>query len=193
MKKYFLLMLVAVTMLLSSNSYALDTFWQNGVALDNAGQIIDNSTVTVRVTIYDDAGSQLYQQTFASVSTSQFAVFQVEVDGSADASGFAAIDADAGTMIKVETDAGSGWVLSSMQMMSFSQFNTTVVPGQIGLTEHHIIIGDVDDNGEDVAVGGVLTASNDGSGTAVFEINHDQSLQVASHTLGINHSYENHW
>ncbi len=173
MKKLFLLMLVAVTMLLSSNSYALTTFWQNGVALDNVGQIVDNANVSVRVTIYAANGNQLYQQVFTGVTTSQFAVFQVEVDGSADVPGFAAIDADAGTMIKVETQVpGSNWVLSFIQPMSDAQYNTTVAPGLIELTEHHIIMGDASNNGEDLPVGGEMTATNAGT-FASFIINNN--------------------
>ena len=172
MKKYLLMMLVTAFILLSGNVYALTSFWQTGVALDASGQILDNTTVAVRVTIYDASGAQVYQQTFAGVTTSQFAVFQVEVDGTGTGN-FGLIDADAGTRIAVETDAGSGWVLSSTQSLMQAQYTTIVVPGNIEVTEHHIIMGDVDDNGEDVAVGGDLTGTNNGSGTAIFTIVND--------------------
>jgi hypothetical protein len=175
MKKYLLMMLVSAFLLLSGTAYSLTNFWQTGVSYDNTGQIVDNTNIDVRVTISNSGNPNLYQQTFTGVATGQFAVFQVEVDGSADATAFAAINADASTRIKVETstDGGTTWVMSAMSSLTQVQYNTIVIPGNIEVTEHHMIMGDVNDNGEDVAVGGDLTAQNNGTGTAVFTIADD--------------------
>ncbi len=172
MRKCILMILVPVIVLLSGTAYSLTNFWQTGVSYDNIGQIVDNANIDVRITISNSGNQNLYQQTFTGIATGQFAVFQVEVDGSADAVAFAAIDADASTRIKVETstDGGTTWVMSAMSSLTQVQYNTIIIPGNIEVTEHHIIMGDVDDNGENVAVGGDLTAQNNGIGTAVFTI-----------------------
>jgi len=167
MFKSYLIFIVSTFVLATVSTTALEPFWFNTVALDATGEIRDNSTnLLVRITI-KGSGPDLVE-THHDVTTSQFGVFSVLVGSIEDIS---SINADADTRIQAEVydRAGGGWVVSSVQSLAFAMENSVVQPGNIDLARHKIIIGDVNDLGEAMLVGGDMTATNDGS-TANFQI-----------------------
>ncbi len=179
--------LTTIILLLSYQANALTPFWESGIALDNTGQILDKANIDIRITLIDETGTTLYTQTFTEVSTDQFAVFRINIDGTANQTAFAAIDAEAATRIKVETSIAQGsWNLSYVRTLYTLHQNTVIAPGAIPLVQHRIIMGDATNVGEEVAVGGEMTATNNGSGTALFIINNDAitNAKMADNSVG---------
>jgi len=180
MKKFFVFLLIAVFAVLTNPAQALTPFWYNGVALDAAGQIRDLATVDVRITIYNGT-TPIYTQTISGVLTNQFAGFSVYVNGA-----IGAINADADMMIKAEVqDVSGNWILSSIQTLAYALENSTILPGNINLTQNYIIIGDASNNGQGLPVGGELTGTNTGAAASlIINNNAITNAKMADNAIG---------
>jgi hypothetical protein len=95
---------------------ALDPFYYSTIAIDEAGQVVDNAGIDVRITIENDL-TALYTETFTNVQTSQFAVFTIFI-GSTNPPEFTQINAQANTRLKIEANNGSRWVLCERVLIS---------------------------------------------------------------------------
>ena len=95
---------------------ALQPFFYSSVAFDNTGQLLDNTTLEVKITIMTH-NATLYTETFTGVETSQLAVFTVYI-GSGSPPSFTGIDAQADTRLQIEVNNGSGWVFCERVLLS---------------------------------------------------------------------------
>lgn len=126
-------------------------FAQNGinyqaVARDGSGNLLQNVTIDVQLTVLDASSSQVFQETHSGVTTNDYGLFTLVV-GSQNSSGFNSIDWSAGDhQLKVEVDQGSGFVdmgtqdlqsvpyslYSDMEMGELSNVNTVGIgDGQV--------------------------------------------------------------
>ena len=114
-----LIILSFIFLLVSKSSFALNNYYFKTIAIDNAGQLLPDTTLTVRITIISATGNALYQETHSSVRTNQFGTFIVKIGTGTKISGdCVGITSTAGKRIKVETNAGSGYVLSVTTLLT---------------------------------------------------------------------------
>lgn len=186
MRKNLVLLSAALVLMMSSSAFSLTNFWYNGFAVNSVGQILPSTTVNVKVTITNSLGTQ-YQETHAGITTDQFGCFMVEVGaGTVITPGLGGITVNATTRILAETQVGAGaFIISSNASLAMVLMNTTVIPGNIDLPQHYVIIGDALGDGEEQPVGGDLTASNTGA-AADFQIvaNAITPTELASTAVG---------
>ena len=185
-KKTFLtLTVIIILLLLSIPAKALTAFWQEGIAYDNTGQILDNTLVDVRVKIIDGSGTTLYTQLFNNVATSQFAIFRVRVDGSSDPIAFNNINIDAVTRVTIETRTGGGvWVLSTVMTLVQSQYYSGMkygwdLTGNSGTTAGTNFLGTTD--GTDLNI----DVRNSGTIEQSLRLNTNQAIYRESNIGGI--------
>lgn len=171
MKKYFITVILFVV-LLTQGLYSIDGFWFKEVALNSEGQILPDTTLSIMITIFTDTDNVLFQEQHNGIRADQFGIFTIKIgNGNIISGDLGQIITRANTRIKTETMTGnSAWIISSVKLLSEVQFFSSIMPGFINLAQNHIIIGDASGNGEDVAVGGDLMATNNGSGLADFQI-----------------------
>jgi hypothetical protein len=121
MNKTVFLCVFLVALTAKTELFALEHFLFASVALNNTGQILPDTTVQVKITIFDN--NILYTELFDSVRTNQFGMAYVEVGTGRQTSGdFADIKTHANTRIKFETSLDNITVLSTVQLIS--QLNT---------------------------------------------------------------------
>lgn len=76
MKKFNILIFSVVFILATSLTQALPDLFYTNFARTTGGGLVLNSTVDVRITIFDGA-TEVYKETFAGVATDEFGLFTV--------------------------------------------------------------------------------------------------------------------
>lgn len=116
-KSLFLFSFVLLFLFFTSNSHSLENFHYKAIAFDGVGQLLPSQTVNVRITIQNT--THTYIETHSGVSTDQFACFELTVGSGTVVSGVLAdITVTSDTRIMAESDAGFGYVLSTVMGMA---------------------------------------------------------------------------
>jgi trimeric autotransporter adhesin len=109
--------LLFLSVVFSSTAQAPESFKYQAVARDLSGQTVNNSTISLRLSILNNAtsGSIVFQET-QSVTTNDFGLFSISIgEGSLVAGSFSGIDwANGAKFLKVETDFTGGSAYTEM-------------------------------------------------------------------------------
>jgi hypothetical protein len=165
--KYFKTLILATVLLISTSSlFALPNYFYGNIAIKTDGTLVTNTSITVRITIYDGTTS-LYSETFNPVAVDAFGAFTVNVGTGTLVSGsWPAGPATANMRTQAEIDYGSGWVSlgarPTMQLIYQSTYGFSGNPGEINLNSGEILVGDVTNHAAPVNMSGDATISNTG-------------------------------
>ena len=163
MKKFILLICIALLASFSYQAYSLTNFIYNGVSYGTTGQLQPSATVDVRITIQNTSGGY-YQETHTGATTNQFGVFSVQVGTGGTITGnLGAITSTATTRISAETNlGGAGWVLSTNSGIADAMDNDNLFNATSSATNGDLLYYD---GSNWVAKNAVI--QNTGSGQAV--------------------------
>lgn len=137
MKRFNILIFGIVFLMATSLAQALPEIFYTNFARTTGGGLVLNSTVSVRITIYDGA-TEVYKETFAGVATDEFGLFTVLVgDGTPvapfNAAMYDALIASNGLNVLAESDAGDGYRFIELRSLLTTALRNAEVQGIVTL------------------------------------------------------------
>lgn len=158
-------LLLILTLFTTSFIYAQTINW-SGVMKDENGEPMENTNLSLKFSILENATENLVYSETHSVQTNSAGFVSAEIGNGAPTQGtFSTIDWSEKFKLKTEMDAGNGnVVLGTSEMKSVPYANSSLVSGELRKEDNGVFI---DENNDKISIytngdGGVLSLENDG-------------------------------
>jgi hypothetical protein len=137
MKKFHILIFGVIFFMATSLTQALPEIFYTNFARTTGGGLVLNSSVDVRITIFDGA-TEVYKETHAGITTDEFGLFTVPVGGGVpvipfNAAMYDALIASNNLNIYAESDAGDGYRFIELRSLLNTALRNAEVQGIVTL------------------------------------------------------------
>lgn len=116
MNNLILKILLVVFIFINNQLFSITPFWYSDLALDNTGQILDNTVINVKITI-EDGTTSFGTEVINSVQTDQLGVFAIIVNATGTFDNVL-VTADTRIRTEVQDQLGGSWVVVSVRNMT---------------------------------------------------------------------------